>query len=50
MLVDFVKRMKTAVGNSYLKKREEDRVMYKSGGRYTQVNYLPCKRSNLKEA
>ncbi|KAJ8381270.1 hypothetical protein SKAU_G00020480 [Synaphobranchus kaupii] len=35
MVVDFAKRMEMAVVNTYFKKREEHRVMYKSGGRCT---------------
>ncbi|KAK3537553.1 hypothetical protein QTP70_013786 [Hemibagrus guttatus] len=31
------------------KKREEHRVTYKSGGRRTQVDYILCRRGNLKE-
>ncbi|KAK3568428.1 hypothetical protein QTP86_006930 [Hemibagrus guttatus] len=30
-------------------KREEHRVAYKSGGRRTQVDYILCRRGNLKE-
>ncbi|KAK3508829.1 hypothetical protein QTP70_009603 [Hemibagrus guttatus] len=30
-------------------KREEHRVTYKSGGRRTQVDYILCRRGNLKE-
>ncbi|KAK3511968.1 hypothetical protein QTP70_027665, partial [Hemibagrus guttatus] len=30
-------------------KREEHRVTYKSGGRRTQVDYMLCRRGNLKE-
>ncbi|KAK3516824.1 hypothetical protein QTP70_023703 [Hemibagrus guttatus] len=30
-------------------KREEHRVTYKSGGRSTQVDYILCRRGNLKE-
>ncbi|KAK3569322.1 hypothetical protein QTP86_026824, partial [Hemibagrus guttatus] len=37
MVVDFAKRMDTAVVNTYFQKREEHRVTYKSGGRRTQV-------------
>ena len=40
MLVDFATRMEMAVVNTYFKKREEDRVTYKSGGRSTQVDYI----------
>ncbi|KAK3522736.1 hypothetical protein QTP86_030783 [Hemibagrus guttatus] len=49
MVVDFAKRMDMGVVNTYFQKREEHRVTYKSGGRRTQVDYIPCRRSNLKE-
>ncbi|XP_030623469.1 NXPE family member 3-like [Chanos chanos] len=41
--------MEMAVTNMYFKKREEHRVMYKSGGRCTQVDYILCRRLYLKE-
>ncbi|KAK3507183.1 hypothetical protein QTP70_009514 [Hemibagrus guttatus] len=49
MVEDFAKRMDMAVVNTYFHKREEHRVTYKSGGRRTQVNYILCRRGNLKE-
>ncbi|KAK3518743.1 hypothetical protein QTP70_010884 [Hemibagrus guttatus] len=49
MVVDFTKRMDMAVVNTYFQKREEHRVTYKSGGRRTQVDYILCRRSTLKE-
>ncbi|KAG7488682.1 hypothetical protein MATL_G00037740 [Megalops atlanticus] len=49
MVVDFEKRMEMAVVNIYFKKREEHRVTYKSGGRCAQVDYILCRRCNLKE-
>ncbi|KAK3574870.1 hypothetical protein QTP86_018337 [Hemibagrus guttatus] len=36
-------------GGSCGEKREEHRVTYKSGGRRTQVDYILCRRGNLKE-
>ncbi|XP_051776636.1 uncharacterized protein LOC127526150 [Erpetoichthys calabaricus] len=48
-IVDFAKRMDMAVVNMYFKKREEHRVTYKSGGRCTRVDYILCRRVNLKE-
>ncbi|XP_051790281.1 uncharacterized protein LOC127529729 [Erpetoichthys calabaricus] len=48
-IVDFAKRMDMAVVNTYFKKREEHRVMYKSRGRFTQVDYILCRRVDLKE-
>ncbi|KAI5621014.1 separin isoform X1 [Silurus asotus] len=49
MVVDFAKRMEMAVVNTYFKKKEDHRVTYKSGGRCTQVDYMLCRRCNLKE-
>ncbi|KAK3544564.1 hypothetical protein QTP86_016980 [Hemibagrus guttatus] len=49
MVVDFAKRLDMAVVNTYFQKREEHRVTYKSGGRRTQVDYILCRRGNLKE-
>ncbi|KAK3533100.1 hypothetical protein QTP70_006778 [Hemibagrus guttatus] len=49
MVVDFAKRMGMAVVNSYFQKMEEHRVTYKSGGRRTQVDYILCRRGDLKE-
>ncbi|KAI5625340.1 hypothetical protein C0J50_15199 [Silurus asotus] len=49
MVVYFVKRMEMAVVNTYFKKKEDHRVMYKSGGRCTQVDYVLCRRCHLKE-
>ncbi|KAI5102779.1 hypothetical protein C0J45_8131 [Silurus meridionalis] len=49
MVVDFAKRMEMAVVNTYFKKKENHRVTYKSGGRCTQVDYVLCRRCNLKE-
>ncbi|KAK3505891.1 hypothetical protein QTP70_019450 [Hemibagrus guttatus] len=49
MVVDFAKRMDMGVVNTYFQNREEHRVTYKSGGRSTQVDYILCRRGNLKE-
>ncbi|KAK3573265.1 hypothetical protein QTP86_019235 [Hemibagrus guttatus] len=49
MVVDFAKRMDMGVVNTYFQKREEHRVTYKSGGRRTQVDYILCRKGNLKE-
>ncbi|KAK3537219.1 hypothetical protein QTP70_003376 [Hemibagrus guttatus] len=49
MVVDFAKRMDMGVVNTYFQKREEHRLTYKSGGRRTQVDYILCRRGNLKE-
>ena len=49
MVVDFGKKMDLAIVNTYLKKKNEHRVTYKSGGKSTQVDYVMCRRRNLKE-
>ncbi|KAK3512263.1 hypothetical protein QTP70_002277 [Hemibagrus guttatus] len=49
MVVDLAKRMDMAMVNTYFQKREKHRVTYKSGGRRTQVDYILCRRGNLKE-
>ena len=49
MVVNFEKRMDLATVNTYFKKKDEHREMYKSGGKITQVDYVMCRRSNLKE-
>ena len=48
MVVDFAKRMDLVIVNTYFKKNEH-RVMYKSGRKSTQVDYVMCRRMNLKE-
>jgi exonuclease III len=49
MVIDFAKRMEMAVVNTFYQKRQEHRVTYKSGGRSTQIDYILCRRGNLKE-
>ena len=49
MVVDFGKRIDLAIVNTYFKKKDEHRVTYKSGGKSTQVDYMMCRRRNLKE-
>ena len=49
MVVDFAKRMYLAIVNTYFKKKDEHRVTYKSGEKSTQVDYVMCRRRNLKE-
>ena len=49
MVVDFGKRMDLAIVNIYFKKKDEHRVTYESGGKSTQVDYVMCRRRNLKE-
>ena len=49
MVVDFVKRMDLAIVNTYFKKKNEHRMTHKSGGKSTQVDYVMCRRRDLKE-
>ena len=49
MVVNFAKRLDLAIVNTYFKKKDEHRVTYKSGGKSTQVDYVMCRRRNLKE-
>ena len=49
MVVDFRKKKDLAIVNTYFKKKDEHRVTYKSGGKSTQVDYVMCRRRNLKE-
>ena len=49
MVVDFGKKMDLAIVNTYFKKKDEHRVTYKSGGKNTQVDYVMCRKRNLKE-
>ena len=49
MVVDFGKRMDLAIVNTYFKKKDEHRMMYKNGGISTQVDYVMYKKKNLKE-
>ena len=49
MVVNFGKRMDLAIVDTYFKKKDEHRVTYKSGGKSTQVDYVMCRRRNLKK-
>ena len=49
MIVHFSKRMDLVIVNTYFDKKDEHRVTYKSGGKTTQVDYVMCRRRNLKE-
>ena len=49
MVMDFSKRMEMTEVNTFLQKRQEHRVTYKSGGRSTQVDYIWYRPCNLKE-
>ena len=49
VVVEFPKRMDLAIVNTFFKKKDEHRVTYKSGEKSTQVDYVMCRRRNLKE-
>ena len=49
MVLDFAKMMDLAIVNTYFKKKHEHRVTYKSGEKSTQIDYVMCRRRNLKE-
>ena len=49
MVVDSGNRMDLAIVNTYFKKKDEHRVTYKSEGKSTQVDYVICRRRNLKK-
>ena len=49
MVADFGKRMDLAIVNTYFKKKDEHRMTYMSGEKSTQVDYVMCRRRNLKE-
>ena len=49
MVVDFGKRMDLAIVNTYFKKKDEHRVTYKSEKKSIQVDYVMCRRWNVKE-
>lgn len=48
MVVDVAKRIEMAVVNIYFK-RERHRVTYMSRGRNIQIDYIMCRRCDLKE-
>ena len=49
MIVGFGKSMDLSIVNTYFKKKDEHRVTHKSGKKSTQVDYVMCRRRNLKE-
>ena len=49
MVMYFGKRMDLAIVSTYFKKKDKHRVTYKSGGKSTQVEYMMCRRRNVKE-
>ena len=48
-MVDFPKRMKLAIANTYFLKKPEHRVNDNSGGRSSQVDYVWVRRRRIKE-
>ncbi len=48
MVVDCAQRMEMVLVSIYFKKREEHRVTYTSEGRSTQVDFILCRRCNLR--
>ena len=49
MVVDFGKRMDLAIVNTYFKKKHKHRVTYKCARKSTQIDYVMCRRRDLKE-
>ena len=49
MVVDLDKNMNLAIVNTYFKKKDEQKVTYKSGKKSTQVDYVMCRRRNMEE-
>ena len=49
-IVDFAMRNKIAILNTYFKKEVSRRTTYKSGGNTSQVDYLLCRRDQLKHS
>ena len=49
MVVEIARKMDLAIVDIYFKKKDEHRVTYKSGGKSTQVDYVMCRKRNLKE-
>ena len=43
------KKLDLAIVKTYFKKKDEHRMTYKSGEKITQVDYVMCRRRNLKE-
>ena len=48
-VVDFAKRMKLAITNTYFVKEQAHRVTYNSGGRSSQVDYVMVRRRMIKK-
>ena len=48
-IIEFAHRMDIAILNTYYKKRDSHIVTYTSGGRGTQIDYIMCRRVDLKD-
>ena len=48
-VVDFAKRMKLAITNTYVVKKSAHRVTYNSRGHSSQVDYVMVRRRRIKE-
>ena len=48
-VVDFAKRRKLVITNTYFVKKPAHRVTYSSGGRSSQVDYIMVRRRRIKE-
>ena len=48
-VMDFAKRMKLAITNTYFVKKPAHRLTYNSGGRNSQVEYVMVRRRRIKE-
>ena len=49
MVADFAKKMDLAIVNTYFEKKDKHNVTYKSGGKSTLVDYVLCRRRNLRK-
>ena len=49
VVVDFAKRMKLAITNTYFVEKPAHRVTYNSGGRSSLVDYAMVRRQRIKE-
>ena len=47
-IVEFAQRMEMAIVNTFFKKRKEHKITYKNGSRESQIDYMLCRRRNLK--
>ena len=49
MIVDFAKMLDLTIVNTYFETKDKHRVTYKNSGKSTQVDYVMCRRRNLKK-